>query len=161
LEPEAPGLRELAGDFKRLANDLGLEAFELAGAVTLALIGSQAPRTIESVRNLFRELYEATDLGRLLGMGRAAVAQAYGLSLESGPGLTKQSPQPEEVTAFLDTLGICQQAASPLLSQSEALTALSQLLTARYGRGFTFEELRRLGSEILQREIDFAQKAQS
>jgi hypothetical protein len=158
LDPQTPGIKDLAGDFKRLSNDLGLEAFELSGSLALVLSGTQAPRTLESVRHLFQELYNDTALGHLMGMGRSATALAFGLDPSTLTGPQKKSPHSPAITAFLDSLGICEQAAGPLMNQ-EALSALGEILSARYGRLFVWKELQDMGQKVLSGEEEFGRKA--
>ncbi|MDR1086621.1 MAG: hypothetical protein LBP22_17630 [Deltaproteobacteria bacterium] len=159
IDPQEPSVPELAGEFKRLCNDLGLEAFELSGSLASALEGTQAPRTVQSVRRLFKELEDYTPLGRLMGMGRVKTAQTFGLdpSLQEAP--QKKAPFLPEIIAFLDSLGFCQQAAGPLLSGGGALNPLADLLTARYGRTFNAPELNAMGADILTWEEEFILKA--
>jgi aldehyde:ferredoxin oxidoreductase len=159
LNLDDAAIPELVSDFKRLCNDLGLEAFELSGALALALKANKAPKTPEGVRALFQELYLDTATGHLLGMGREATAKAYGLPNDLTKGPKKQSPHPSATTAFLDCLGMCQQAADPLMTRPEAFNSLADLLASRYGRPFSVSALASIGQEILTREEEFALKA--
>jgi aldehyde:ferredoxin oxidoreductase len=171
LDPQEEGLPELAGDFRRLANDLGLEAFELSGSVALLLKTPSFPPNQGSIRQIFQELRQETSLGQLLGQGRAMVAKSQGLDLQIdlqidrqnashlGQALQKQSPHDAPTTALLDSLGICERAAGSLSGSPKALGALGEVLTAKYGRVFAPTELAALGHRIVSLETDYNQKA--
>jgi hypothetical protein len=155
LNPQLPETKDLIRDFKTLANDLGLEAFELSGALAMALAAKKTPRTPAGLRWFFGEIAAGSPLGALLGQGRAAVAKALGLSLAGAGTLVKQESLAPEMTAFLDCLGLCQETAESW--SEEALEALADLLTARYGRAFSTQELSKMGADIIRREEEFAQ----
>ncbi|MDR1578545.1 MAG: hypothetical protein LBT86_10045 [Deltaproteobacteria bacterium] len=161
LDPHEEGIPELAGDFRRLANDLGLEAFELSGSVALVLKAQNFPPTQGSIRQLFQQLREETALGQLLGQGRAMVANYHGLDLQITPhlgeGLQKQSPHDAPTTALLDSLGVCERAAGALSGSDQALGALGEVLTAKYGRVFVMTELAALGQRIVSLESEYNQ----
>ncbi|MDR1395834.1 MAG: hypothetical protein LBK52_06680 [Deltaproteobacteria bacterium] len=159
LDPEEEGLTELINEFKYLANDLGLEAFELSGSLALVLLGTGSPRTAAAVRGLFEELKNDTPLGHLLGSGRVAAARAYGLDPEQLSPPQKNTPWPPETAAFLDGLGICEQAAGPLMDRPDSLEALGDILEARYGRPFARAELEDMGPNTCSMEIEFGKAA--
>jgi hypothetical protein len=158
LAPQDEQLQALSEEYRYICDDMGLEAFEISGAVSLAQKGTSTPKTVEGVRTLLDHLRQETLLGRLMAMGRETTAKFFDLKNLVSLGLQKQSPYPPEDTALLDTLGLCERAASRFLNNPEALTAAGQIFEASYGITFEPQTLAQIGALVLSLEQDFDQK---
>ncbi len=157
LDPDWPGLADLLAEYHRRCDDLGVEAFETAGAVAAALrAGAVAPGG-EAILRAVEEIGRGTGLGLILGSGAAGAARRFGpAAVEAGP--TKEVTGSPEAAAMMDTLGICAFAAAELPKRPEAARALADILKAKYGRPFSPAELLECGRRVLETEADFDEK---
>jgi hypothetical protein len=141
LDAAQLGFGDFVAAYHHSCDDIGLEAFETAGAIALGLKAGAVRPGCGGVLAALEEISRGSELGRLLGQGAAAAARAWGLPLsEKGP--RKNTGLTEAEDFFLDSVGLCAFAYAALPGDAELRAALEALLRAKYGAAFDAETLR-------------------
>lgn len=140
LDRHAHGFEDFVAAYHHLCNDIGLDAFETAGAIALAIQSGRVAQTLSAILGAVEEISRGTDLGRILGGGAEAAGRAFGLA-PPAQGPRKETGHSEAEDYFLDSVGLCAFAYARLPHSQELWAALEELLAAKYGPAFTGENL--------------------
>ena len=146
LDIEA-GFGGFVASYHHLCDDIGVEAFETAQAVALAMEAGIVPRSAPAILQAVEEISIGSELGRIIGHGPEYAAERWGVKLTGKAGPSKDSGHSEMDEIFLDSTGLCAFAYSIIKTGSEFWTNLGDLLKAKYGPDFDVEKLRRMVQE--------------
>lgn len=152
LDQSLQGFDEFVAAYHRLCDDIGLEAFETAAAIAVALKAELVKPGFSGILDAVEEISRGSELGLILGNGAESAALIWGGSPTAEAGPRKSSGRSEAEDIFLDSVGLCAFAYSAMLADSSLWEALEELLKAKYGPSFDAEKLKHLVEKVAQIE---------
>jgi aldehyde:ferredoxin oxidoreductase len=107
--------------------------------------------------------YATTPMGADHTAGYAVATNIMNVGGELDPlkpeGQVELSRNLQVATAAIDTAGLCLFVAFPVLDMPDALTAIVDMLNAKYGLSLTADDVTALGQKVLKIERDFNARA--
>jgi len=144
LDEAAPGFGEFLSAYHRRCDDIGLEAFETAAAIALALKAGLAEANFQGIVETVEQISRGTELGLIVGNGAKSAGLVWGLSPDTDIGPRKSPGHSEARDFFLDSTGLCAFAYSALSASPDLWAALEELLKAKYGPIFDGEKMKEM-----------------